>query len=363
MTDTESLIILSAIPFMGPIRVKCALAHFGSPQAALEGTPAEITALFGEKIAAVWNQWQNSPLIDKNFELISRFNARTIPFTSDEYPLSLLELHDHPIVLYVRGEIKPVDRRSIAVIGTRDGSIYGREMAEKISQELTESGFTVVSGLARGIDTCAHIGALSHGRTIAVIGSGLANLYPRENSKLADRVAEQGVLISEFPMATPPDRQNFPQRNRIVSGLSLGTLLIEAPIKSGAILTMELALRQGKKLFALPGRADQESFRGNHDWIKRNKAQLVENAFDIANQFDPLLALKQKAMESTPSILLEPEERELLKLLPSTEVQMETIAVMTKLPASRLNVLLMGLLLKKAVKEYPGKIYRKCVHI
>lgn len=362
MTDTEALIILCSIPLMGPIRVKCALAHFGSPQAALEAGPREVTALFGEKIAATWNQWQASPHVDKNFELMTRFGVRAIPFTSDEYPLSLLELHDHPIVLYVRGEIKPHDCRSIAVIGTRDGCIYGRDMAEKISHELTELGFTVVSGLARGIDTCAHVGALIQGRTLAVIGSGLANLYPRENSKLADQIAEHGAVISEFSMATPPDRQNFPKRNRIVSGLTLGTLLIEAPVKSGAILTMELALRQGKKIFALPGRVDQESFRGNHEWIKRNKAQLIENAVDIANQFDSLLALNQIAKEAPPAILLEPEERELLKLLPSTEVQMEMIAVMTKLPASRLNVLLMGLLLKKAVKEYPGKIYKKCVH-
>lgn len=362
MTEIEALIILSSISQMGPIRVKCALAHFKSPEAALEASPEEVTALFGEKIAAGWNNWRTNPHIDKNFELMTRFGARAIPFTSDEYPLSLLELHDHPIILYVCGEIKPCDQRSIAVIGTRDASIYGREMAEKISRDLTELGFTVVSGLARGIDTCAHTGALSQGRTLAVIGSGLANLYPQENRSLADQIAKRGAVISEFPMSTPPDRQNFPKRNRIVSGLSLGTLLIEAPVKSGAVLTMELALKQKKKIFALPGRADQESFRGNHEWIKRNKAQLIENAVDIANQFDSLLALNQIAKEMPPAILLEPEERELLKLLPSTEVQMETIAAITKLSASRLNVLLMGLLLKKAVKEYPGKIYKKCVH-
>lgn len=363
MTEIESLIILSAIPAMGPIRVKNALSHFGSAAAALEASPLEIQTLFGEKIAAHWNSWKNDRSIQQNFDLIGRFGAKVIPFTSKEYPPSLLKLEDHPIVLYICGEIKPSDRRALAVIGTRDGSLYGREMAETISRDLTRLGFTVVSGLARGIDTCAHAGALSSGRTLAVIGSGLANLYPRENQRLAEQIVKQGALISEFPMATPPDRQNFPQRNRIVSALSLGVVLIEAPVKSGATLTMERGFRQGKKLFALPGRADVDSFRGNHAWIKEGKAQLIESAVDIANQFESLVTLDLKA--PAPSIVpsFEQEELNLMKMLPTVEVQIETIAQMTKLPASKLNVLLMGLVLKKAVKEFPGKIYKKCVHI
>jgi DNA processing protein len=164
-------------------------------------------------------------------------------------------------------------------------------------------------------------------------------------------------------MATPPDRQNFPQRNRIVSALSLGVVLIEAPVKSGAILTMERALRQGKKLFALPGRADIDSFRGNHAWIKEGKAQLIESAVDIANQFESLVTWGLKAPASSDLPSFGEEELSLMKMLPTVEVQIETISQMTKLPASKLNVLLMGLVLKKAVKEFPGKIYKKCVQI
>lgn len=363
MTEIDALIILSAIPHMGPVRVKSAIAHFGSAAAALEATPLEIEALFGKRIASDWRSWENNPAIQQNFELIHRFGAKVIPYTSKAYPASLLTLHDHPIVLYVCGDIKPIDQRSIAVIGTRDCTLYGREIAEKFSEDLANLGFTIVSGLARGIDTCAHVGALKSGRTLAVIGSGLADLYPKENRHLANQIVKQGALISEFPMATPPDRQNFPQRNRIVSALSGGVLLIEAPKKSGAILTMERGFQQGKKLFAIPGRVDIEGFQGNHFWIKEGRARLVESAVDIANQFESLIALDLKTPIPPMAIALEPEELALMKQLPSIEVQLETISQITKLPASRLNVLLMGLVLKKAVKEFPGKIYKKNVNV
>ncbi len=346
---------------MGPVRVKSALAHFGSAAAALEASPTEIEALFGKRVADHWEK--RHPHIEKNFELIDRFNARVIPFTAKDYPASLLALHDHPIVLYVCGSLLPADQNAIAVIGTRNCSIYGREMAEKFSAELAKQNFTIVSGLARGIDTCAHQGALKEGRTIAVLGSGLADLYPKENRNLANQIVQHGAVISEFPMATSPDRQNFPQRNRIVSALSLGVLLIEAPEQSGAVLTMRIAEQQGKKLFALPGRVDMEGFRGNHQWIKEGKARLVESAVDVANQFDSLIALNLKTSKPPTAIALDPEELELMKQLPSIEVQLETISQITKLSASRLNVLLMGLVLKKAVKEFPGKIYKKNIHV
>lgn len=361
MTDSEALIILSSIPSMGPVRIKSAIAHFGSPKGAIEADKEELTALYGPKIAGSWNSWRTNPQVEKNFELIDRFRVKVIPYTSPDYPRALLALHDHPIVLYVCGELKPCDQRAIAIIGTRDCSLYGREMAEKFARELSEMGFTIISGLARGIDTHAHQGALRGGRTIGVIGSGLADLYPKENKQLAQQMVQRGALISEFSMNTPPDRQNFPQRNRIVSALSLGVFLVEAPRKSGAILTLERARQQDKKIFALPGRVDMESFQGNHEWIKQGRAALVENAVDIANQFDTLLALKTREIEPPPPIFLEPEEIELMKLLPTMEVQMETIAQQTRLPASKLNVLLMGLVLKGAVKEFPGKIYKKCV--
>lgn len=361
--ETEALMILSAVPHMGPVRVKCALAHFGSAEAALEATTGEMEALFGSKIAGEWGKPRDHSANQKNLELVHRFNAKVIPFTSKTYPASLLALHDHPIVLYVCGEILPSDQRAISVIGTRDCSLYGREMAEKFSEDLAGLGFTVISGLARGIDTCAHVGALKSGRTLGVIGSGLADLYPKENKNLANQIVQKGAIISEFSMAIPPNRQNFPQRNRIVSALSLGVLLIEAPEKSGSNSTMEWGIQQGKRLFAIPGRADIDAFRGNHFWIKEGKARLVESAVDIANQFESLIALSLKTPTPPMVIALEPEELELMKQLPSIEVQLETISQITKLSASRLNVLLMGLVLKKAVKEFPGKVYKKCVHL
>jgi len=254
------------------------------------------------------------------------------------------------------------DQNGIAVIGTRQATLYGLEMAKKIAEDLAAVGFTVISGLARGIDTAAHAGALHarKGRTIAVIGSGLTNVYPRENIELSEAVANQGALISEFPMETPPDRQNFPQRNRIVSGMTMATVLIEAPLQSGAMITVEKALMQKRQVFALPGRADHENFRGNHQLLKQGKAHLVENADDIINSFNDLFRRCGPSIpEQKPQCGMNPEERLFLSQLPNHEISVEEIVQLTKLPVMRINILLMGLLLKKAVREFPGKIYKK----
>jgi DNA processing protein len=233
------------------------------------------------------------------------------------------------------------------------------EMAETISKDLAANGFTVVSGLARGIDTAAHRGAVAAGRTIAVIGSGLADIYPPDNRELARIIAERGALLSEFSMATPPDRQNFPQRNRIVSGFTLGTLLIEAPVKSGAMITMDKARLHHKKLFALPGRADAESFKGNHLLIKDGQAHLIENAADILAHFDSLFTVKQPSVFNGNGPRLDKDEATLLERMPSDEVGIDALSAMLHLPTHHVHTTLMGLVLKKVVKEYPGKIYKK----
>lgn len=364
LNELEALVVLTATPHLGPIKIRLLLQHFGSALQTLEAAVDDVKILpgFGPKMLKAWNWWRTDNSWERNFELARRYDARIIPFTGMEYPRRLLELPDHPVLLYVRGEIKPCDAQGIAVVGTRVSGVYGNEMAEKISRDLAASGFTVVSGLARGIDTAAHRGALSQGRTIAVIGSGLADIYPQENKALADHIAANGALISEFPMAAPPDRQNFPQRNRIVSGMTLGTLLIEAPVKSGAMITMDRAYAQGRRMFALPGRADCESFRGNHMLIKSGKAQLVEEARDIRDCFEGLfgVGLGQKvATVQETRIALEPEEQDFLSRLPAEELSIDAMLQLTKLPVIKLNILLMSLVLKRAIKEYPGKIYKK----
>jgi DNA processing protein len=265
-------------------------------------------------------------------------------------------MQDPPALLYVKGDLLPQDQRCIAVIGTRQSSLYGNEMAEKISRELARHGFTVISGLARGIDTAAHRGALQGGRTLAVIGSGLANIYPAENKQLAEEIAGRGALISEFSLCVPPDRQNFPQRNRIVAGLALASVLIEAPLKSGAMITIHKANEYKRKLFALPGRADTGQFKGNHALIKSGQAELIEDADDILAYFEQLpLPQVQKTQGSQ---LFDQEERQVLGAL-LEECSIEHLAVKSGLPMQQLNRVLMGLILKRAVKEFPGKIYKK----
>jgi DNA processing protein len=353
--EIVALVKLTEIPLLGSIKIRLLLERFGSAVESLKADPQEVMELpgFTPKVMQGWET--GSP---RTLELVERLNLEVVPFTSQKYPKRLLELPDHPIILYMKGELKNTDQNSLAVVGTRQATLYGKEMAEKISQELALAGITVVSGLARGIDTEAHKGALKSGRTIAVIGSGLANIYPQENSQLAEEIAANGVLISEFPPNTPPDRQNFPQRNRIVSGMTLGTVLIEAPVKSGAMLTMQRAKGQGRKLFALPGRVDGENFKGNHQLIKSGEAELIENASDILNSFNGLFSFKP---HSPTKVMpqLEQEEQQLISLLPSEELTIGEIIKLTNLPVTKLNILLMSLILKKVIREYPGKIYKR----
>lgn len=359
--ETEALVILSSLPQVGSIKSRLALQHFGSAVAALEASPAEVSQLpgFGPKVVEGWKNWKSNPAWQRNLELVHRFQVQLLPFTHPAYPKHLLEITDFPIIIYVQGTLLPQDQQSLAVIGTRFSSPYGNAMAETLSRDLAAQGITVVSGLARGIDTFAHRGALQAGRTLAVIGSGLANIYPQENKELAAAISQNGALISEFPMLTAPDRQNFPQRNRIVAGMTRGSLLIEAPQKSGAMITMEKAFAYKRKLYALPGRADSEHFRGNHYLIKQGMASLIESTQDITPDFNDLFGnrLPSFTKSTQPLPNLEPEEQMLYTQLSSQEKSFEELLAKTQIPVQKLSVLLMSLQLKRLVKELPGKLY------
>ena len=362
MNELEALVALTSIPHLGPVKIKLLLKTFGSSINALNADIKTIEEMkgFGNKIAVGFKSWQDDCRWKDNLDLCKRYGVQIIPFTSTDYPQDLLKIDDYPLMLYVLGDLK-TKAVNLAVVGTRQASIYGLEAAAKISGDLAAQGFTIVSGLARGIDTAAHLAALKKGRTVAVIGSGLSDIYPKENLILAEEIAKNGgAVISEFPMMTPPERQNFPRRNRIVSGLSQGTLLIEAPIKSGAMITMEMALSQRRKLFAIPGRIDNENFSGNHLLIKNGHAKLIENAADISKTFESfefLSTIQPQSLETGP--LLTKDEQELFYRLPNEEFSIEELVELTKWPIAKLNVLLMCLMLKRAIKEYPGKIYKK----
>ena len=361
MEELEALIILSSLPSLGSVKIRLLMQHYGSASAALRAPLTELATFpkFGPKTLQAWKKGLEEEHWKQNLVLAERLQTQLIPFTSPRYPKRLLEISDYPLVLYMQGDLLEEDQRCLAVVGTRQASFYGLEMAKQLSRELAEAGFTVVSGLARGIDTAAHQGALEKGRTIAVLGSGLARLYPSENIALAEAIRHKGALISEFAMATPPDRQNFPQRNRVVSGMTRGTILIEAPQQSGAMLTVERALSQGRPVFALPGRVDSGCFKGNHALIKECKAELIESVQDILKSFNdyPLpLVFKSAGPHSIP---LAKEEEELLMQMPMQEISVEELMLRIQWPVAKLNGFLMSLVLKKIVKEYPGKIYKK----
>ena len=362
--ETEALAILTSIPHLGAVRIKQLIALYGSAVAVLEVDAKTISTLpeLNQHILRNWGSWRKNRSWETNLELAEANGVELISYQDSRYPKRLLEIPDHPVLLYVKGKLEPKDTRCIAIVGTRQASIYGQELAEQTASYLAAMGYTVVSGLARGIDTAAHRGALQRGRTLAVIGSGLSRIYPQENLILAKEIAEQGALISEFGMNVPPDRQNFPQRNRIVAGMTLGTVLIEAPFKSGAMLTMERAWQYKRRLFAYPGRVDNEDFRGNHWLIKNGQAQLIEKGEEIAGAFENLFGLdKCDPLVQIKQINMNEEERKFLTQLPNQEISIENMAQLTQLPIMKLNSLLMSLLLKKAIKEFPGKIYKKLV--
>lgn len=362
MEELEALIALCTLPEMGSVKIRLLMQHYGSAAAALQAPLAELVKLPGvsPRVLPSWERAMKDAPWKRNLHLAKCLHAEIIPFTSPLYPKRLLEIADYPLLLYVQGNWCEQDQRCLAIVGTRQAGVYGREMARKLSRELAQAGFTIVSGLARGIDTAAHEGALEGGRTIAVLGSGLAHLYPSENTALAQSIRKNGALLSEFPMDTSPNRYTFPRRNRIVSGMSLGTLVVEAPLQSGAMLTAKWALAQGRPLFALPGRADLEGFQGNHALIKNRQAELIENVQDLLNHFPsnplPIVSRQARPLSLFP---LTKEEEDFLMRMPVNEISVEELIISLQKPVAHLNVLLMSLVLKKMVKEYPGKIYKK----
>jgi len=290
MEELEALIILNNISGLGASTLRILIEHFGSALKILDLSGAELSKHQRVKTETAHRiaSWEGNNVWKKDLFLVDKHQIDLISYTDSRYPKRLLEISDFPLVLYVKGKLNSDDQHSIAIVGTRMASDYGKTMATEISRSLAQMGFTIVSGLARGIDTVAQESALFTGRTVSIMGSGLMSIYPPENMELAERIIKNGAIVSEFPMESLPDKRHFPQRNRIVSGITMGTVLIEAPIKSGAMNTMLKAQSQGRPIFAVPGRADVESYKGNNSLIKKGEARLVESAQEIAEYFDDL---------------------------------------------------------------------------
>lgn len=363
--SSEHYIALNMMEGIGPIRVRELMNHFGGVEAIFAADEAALreVRLMGPELVRKLAEQRRTVQAGPEIAAAERLGARLVTPVDADYPGLLAKIHDPPLALYVRGTLEPRDKHAIAIIGTRQCSHYGTQVADRLGFQLAKMGYTVVSGLARGIDTAAHTGALkAGGRTIAVIGSALDKLYPPENKELADRIAASGAVISEFPLGTEPNRSTFPMRNRVVSGLSLGCVVVEAAPGSGAMITTDEATAQGRLVFAVPGRIDSPLSRGCHQLIK-NGAKLVEDVDDIVEEFEYLLPPNPSGRH-TPEVVkaplkLTPAEEALVAALEHGPLLIDDLIRLTGLGSPQVSSLLIGLEMKRAIKMLPGKLVQR----
>src|SRR6266581_3443012 len=362
MNATEACIALNMLPTVGPVRLRKLLEVFKQPQQILAAKRSELRKIegIGNEVAEQITNWESTVDLAAELACVREFEVTVITQESSAYPKSLREIHAPPIVLYVWGELQEHDHHAIGVIGARRTTHYGMESAKKLAYQLAYAGLTVISGLARGIDTAAHQGALAaKGRTVAVIGSGLMKLYPPENAALAEKIRSgNGAIISEFSMEIEPDRQTFPMRNRIISGWSHGILVVEAGINSGALITAAQALEQGRSVYAVPGHINSPTAHGSNRLIQQG-AKLVMDASDILDDLQILLPEKEKIPIATGRALpeLSPNERRVYDAINPTETPIDQIASKCDLPSATVSSTLLALELKRLVKQLPGKYF------
>ena len=398
--ETISLIHLNLIQGVGLKTVQILRDVFGSAEKALQATPDELKKN-NQLSPTVCDLLTHKPVlypIERELELIHTYGCQVITLYDASYPPHLKQIDTPPLVLYVKGELVPEDALSISFVGSRNAKDYGRKVSYRLSYQLAQRGLTVVSGFARGIDASAHRGALeAGGRTIAVMGNGLSLIYPATNKDLAEKITESGALISEFPMGAKPKPRNFPRRNRIISGLTLGTVVVEASNRSGALITARLAGEQGREVFAVPGEIFSELSTGTHKLIN-NGAKLINSVDDLLNELPPyVLSQVQSETSPVPDMETEPTQEasvekspvEPVPSQPSPEAQqpvptppppdltpdektifdaievpsshIDTIVRTTQLPISQVSSVLLMLELKGVVQQLPGKQFAKTI--
>ena len=389
MTNTEACLAINLIPKVGPVRLRRLLKVFGEPPDILRAPAHRLAGVEGisEELARQIAAWESYVDLSGELARMQEAGVHALTAESEMYPALLRTIHDPPIVLYVWGALLERDKQSIGVVGSRKTSFYGTETAKKLSYQLAYAGLTVFSGLARGIDTAAHQGALAaKGRTVAVLGCGLSQIYPPENFGLAERIADgHGAVVSELPMAVPPDRQTFPMRNRIISGCSQGLLVVEAGLNSGALISANQALEQGRSVFAVPGPIDRPTSQGSNRLIQQGGAKLVMGCEDILEELDslpdfaPFPAPAVRAPELPASVdgpapdddLVPPAARErdsgpsgmkpaeaaVYGAIGTDETPIDRIISKCGLPTPVVSSTLFALELKKVIKQLPGKHY------
>ncbi|HUP79855.1 MAG TPA: DNA-processing protein DprA [Pirellula sp.] len=359
--DRESFIRLSLVNGVGPRLLAGLVDHFGSADAALKATLSQLGQVprIGPKLSTLIRDSSQSDLAERVFQHCKEHNVQIIIAGDSEFPRLLAELTDPPVMLFVRGEFQKTDQLSIAIVGTRHCTNYGRTMAERISKALARYGITIVSGLARGIDAICHRGAIdANGRTIAVLGSSVTDIYPPEHKELAEQVVEHGVLISETHPFSKPKAGVFPQRNRIISGLSLGTIVVEAADRSGSLITARHAGEQGRDLFAIPGAATSRMSRGCNQLI-RDGAILIQDAEDVIEHLGPLVEKANlgvgNVVHHAVELQLNEIESAVLQAIDCTPTDVDQVISTSKLPVPRVLSTLSVLAMRGLIQRLSGR--------
>lgn len=356
--DTPYYIAFSKVPGIGPARLRRLTGYFGNIESAWHATLGDLLAagLDGRSAASLVETRRNARP-DAELERLAKLGAHAVTWEDAEYPAALRELDGMPPVLYVLGELSPQDSWAVGVVGTRRATTYGCEAASRLCEGLAQSGVTVISGLARGIDTVAHRATLeAGGRTLAVLGSGLDIIYPPENRNLAQRIVEEerGAIVTEYPLGTQPDAVNFPARNRIISGLSRAVLVVEAGEKSGALITVEFALEQGRDVFAVPGPIFAKMSAGPNNLIKKG-AKCVTCAGDMLEELGMTMVVEH--VEAVRALPADPTERLLLQHLLESNQHIDDLTIKSGLPASTVSAVLTMMELKGLVSCVGGMQY------
>ncbi|MDB4386944.1 DNA-processing protein DprA [Akkermansiaceae bacterium] len=363
MTEAEALIALNQLPQIGPVKTSRLVKSLGSAVKVLRASKNDLSRVsgIGPDSAGIISDWESHADPAEEIQLAKEREIMILTREDDGYPKRLLESHDAPVLLYVWGQLESRDDHGIAIVGSRRATHYGKEAARKFAFQLAQAGVTVTSGLARGIDTCAHEGALAaKGRTIAVIGSGLMQLYPPENLGLAEKIAAgHGAVVSEFPLRMPPDKRSFPQRNRIVAHWTDGTLVVECPSRSGSLITANLANEAGRQVYAVPGPIDRPTSDGCHDLI-RDGATLVTDGSQILEDFQ-LLSFESEGEEKEELFPpgLSSDEEKILEAMGRDEKTVDELVEATGLATSMISISLMKMELRALVMQSPGQRYRR----
>lgn len=364
MTAQEALVALNMLPKIGPVRVRRLLEAFGDPASILGTAKDRLMRVdgIGEETAKILQGWQDHADPAAELREAAERGISVVTQEDEDYPSPLREAYDPPLLLYVWGKLEARDKHAISVVGSRRATHYGMQATKRLSYQIAQAGFTIISGLARGIDTAAHEAAVAaNGRTIAVLGSGLAKLFPPENLALAERIAGGcGAVVSEFPLHTSPDKQTFPMRNRIVAAWARAVLVVECPAWSGSLITANLASEYGKPIFAVPGPIDKPTSAGCNQLI-RDGATLVADASHLLDDLGELpFARKAGVAESAAEIPELPEEEAaVFAAVAVDESSVDMIIERSGLPAHVVTANLMKLEMRRLVRAFPGFRYAR----